>query len=157
MFESRVIVRVTADNPLTCPEFLDRAVEMHLNTESDLTHYLGIPLGTGVEVISLQALSLAYHSATSDYDKEHVTPYIYKNRCFFKVLEPVSSGMYYSPKTRVTVDTQSDLQFVRALCEHYSDQRFISMEDIVRYDRSRQEFPQIPVETSGPFYTQIAV
>ena len=47
-FGSKIAVRATGDNPLVCPEFLDKAIELHMEHEADLTHYLGIPLGTGV-------------------------------------------------------------------------------------------------------------
>lgn len=133
--DSRVVVRATGDNPLTCPEFLDRAVELHLDTGADLTHYLGIPLGTGVEVISTEALAIAYRSASLKYDKEHVTPYIYKNRHFFRVLEPVSHGLYYSPDTRVTVDTIEDLENVRNIFDTYRHKSFVAMEDIINFDK----------------------
>jgi spore coat polysaccharide biosynthesis protein SpsF len=134
--DTRVVVRVTADNPLTCPEFLDSAVEYHLEAEADLTHFLGIPLGTGVEVISTQALALAYKCANLTYDTEHVTPFIYKNRQFFKVLEPTTHGLYYAPDIRVTVDTSEDLHKVRGIFHQYRDKSFISMEDIINFERS---------------------
>jgi len=51
-YQSKVVVRATGDNPLVCPQFLDYAIEFHFHTGADLTQYLGIPLGTGVEVIN---------------------------------------------------------------------------------------------------------
>lgn len=134
-FNSRIIVRATGDNPLTDPQFLDRAVEIHLSSGSDLTHYLGIPLGTGVEVISQPALLQAYQDSELRYDREHVTPYIYKHRRIFKVLEPVATGKYYNPNLRVTVDTAVDLDVVRELFKHYHSNMFISMEDLIDFFR----------------------
>ncbi len=104
-FQSKIVVRATGDNPLVCPEFLDRAVEIHLDADADLTHYLGIPLGTGVEVIKKEALRISYKSTREPYNLEHVTPFIYKNRDSFKVVEPLSNGFYYAPEIKVTVDT----------------------------------------------------
>ena len=35
------------------------------------------PSGTEVEIFSFAALETAWKNATSEYEKEHVTPYIY--------------------------------------------------------------------------------
>ncbi|MGA2141534.1 MAG: spore coat protein [Brevinematales bacterium] len=139
LFGSKIIVRATGDNPLVCPEFLDKTLEYHEEAGADLTHFLGIPLGTGVEVISRDALSIAYKNARSPYDLEHVTPFIYKNRDSFKVLEPLSSGFYYSPDIRVTVDTPADLAHVRQIFDNFKNKAFISMEDIISYHKDRNK------------------
>lgn len=130
---TKTVVRATGDNPLVCPEFTDYAIEFHFHTQSDLTHYLGIPLGTGVEVINMKALTTTYKNARYPYDLEHVTPFIYKNRDSFKVCEPLSSGFYYAPEIKVTVDTQEDYERVKSIFEYYKDKSFISMEDIISY------------------------
>jgi len=135
-FGSKVIVRATGDNPLVCPEFLDKTLEYHEEAGADLTHFLGIPIGTGVEVIGSDALNSVYKNAKSPYDLEHVTPFIYKNRDSYKVLEPLSSGFYYSPDIRVTVDTPADLVHVRQIFDNFRNKAFISMEDIISYHKS---------------------
>jgi len=131
--QSEIIVRATGDNPLVCPEFLDKAIDIHLGNEADLTHFIGIPLGTGVEVINRNALESAYRCTRTPYDLEHVTPFIYKNRDSFKVLEPVSTGLFYAPDLRVTVDTMEDIRRVRGVFDYYAGKEFIRMEDIVDY------------------------
>jgi spore coat polysaccharide biosynthesis protein SpsF len=132
-YQSKVVVRATGDNPLVCPQFLDYAIEFHFHTGADLTHYLGIPLGTGVEVINSKVLQIAYKSTKNPYDLEHVTPFIYKNRDSFKVCEPLASGFYYAPEIKVTVDTPEDYEKVSKIFEYYKDKDFISMEDIINY------------------------
>jgi spore coat polysaccharide biosynthesis protein SpsF len=142
-FGSRLIIRATGDNPLVCPEFLDRTLEFHEEAGADLTHFLGIPLGTGVEIIGKDALTSAYKNAKSAYDLEHVTPFIYKNRDSFKVLEPLSSGLYYSPDIRVTVDTPADFLHVKQIFDNFRNKSFISMEDIISYHKSRIKVPVV--------------
>jgi spore coat polysaccharide biosynthesis protein SpsF len=138
-FGSKIVIRATGDNPLVCPKFLDKALELHVEEQADLTHFLGIPLGTGVEIIGKEALSLCYKYAKSPYDQEHVTQFIYKNRDSFKVLEPLSSGLFYAPEIRVTVDTPDDMARVRGIFAHYHKKSFISMEDIVRFYQCEEE------------------
>ncbi len=45
------------------------------------------PHGLGVEVFSFDVLEKAYKSAQKDYEKEHVTPYIYRNPPLFKIIQ----------------------------------------------------------------------
>ncbi len=137
--QSRVVVRATGDNPLVCPDFLDRAVELHLDADADLTHYLGIPLGMGVEVISMEALRMAHDMAHIRYDKEHVTPYIYKHPAAFKIMEPTATGLYYAPDHLVTVDTPADLAKVQSVFEAYQHKKFISMEDVIHFFKDRKK------------------
>lgn len=137
-YGSKIIVRATGDNPLVCPEFMDRALELHVEAEADLTHYLGIPLGTGVEIINRDALNLSYKNTKNPYDQEHVTPFIYKNRDSFKVLEPLSGGVYYAPEIRVTVDTPEDMNRVRQIFDHYKHKEMVTMDDIVRFYRKEE-------------------
>lgn len=137
-YGSKIIIRATGDNPLVCPDFMDRALELHLEAGADLTHYLGIPLGTGVEIINRDALNLSYKNTRNPYDQEHVTPFIYKNRDSFKVLEPLPCGLYYAPEIRVTVDTPDDMARVRQIFEHYSHKEMISMEDIIRFYKKEE-------------------
>ncbi len=132
-YDTKTVVRATGDNPLVCPEFLDQAVELHARTGADLTHFIGIPLGTGVEVIGREALNASYKSTRHPYDREHVTPFIYKNRDSFKVFEPLSSGVHYSPDIRVTVDTRADLESVRAVFDAFPGRDYISMADMIDF------------------------
>lgn len=124
------VVRITADNPLTCPRALDIALRIHKEKKADLTHFLGIPLGTGVEIINPVALLKASNLAYENYDREHVTPYIYKNRDTFKVLEPKFYLKSYQ-NYRVTLDTKEDLEFIDRLISKLNYRIPIFVEDVI--------------------------
>jgi spore coat polysaccharide biosynthesis protein SpsF len=81
-------------------------VHHHRERGAALSHYLGIPLGSGVEVISADALAAAAAAADTPYEREHVTPWIYANRARFIVEEP---DLALDPGIRLTVDTAEDL------------------------------------------------
>src|SRR5579864_398680 len=54
-----VVVRATADNPLTDPEGIDALVDAYLSASPDLVHNKhrrGYPYGTGAELVSADAL-----------------------------------------------------------------------------------------------------
>lgn len=108
-FPALHLVRATADNPLVCAELLDRIVALHLDQDADLSHFLGIPLGCGVEVIRRSALLTAAEEAGLPAEREHVTPFLYAKRARFRILEP---DLQSHPEIRLTVDTEEDLQRV---------------------------------------------
>lgn len=98
-------VRATGDNPFVSAEMLDLAVAYHLEHDADLTHWLGIPLGCGVEVVRSSVLMRAAAEAELPHEREHVTPWIYSNREQFRVCEP---ELPFHPELRLTVDTADD-------------------------------------------------
>lgn len=106
------IMRVTGDNPLIGVFLADKLAESF--SGEGIAHYLGNPLGTGVEIFSRDSLAIAFEQAQSPYQREHCTPYFYENPRLFKVSEPLCP--VDSPNIRVTVDTPEDLKFVQKLC-----------------------------------------
>src|SRR5271157_2438354 len=76
-----IIVRLTSDCPCIDPEIVDRVITDHLERGSDYTSNLLIrtfPHGMDTEVINFNVIERAHREATKDYEREHVTPYIYK-------------------------------------------------------------------------------
>jgi spore coat polysaccharide biosynthesis protein SpsF (cytidylyltransferase family) len=71
-------------------------------------------VGTAVEAVSLGALERACALLSDPYDREHVTSFI-KRDSRFRALRVVAPGEVRRPGLRLTVDTQEDLDFVRAV------------------------------------------
>lgn len=134
-----VVVRITADNPLTCPKYIDYAIKKHLESKADLTHFLGIPLGTGVEVINPNTLFKISELTYDPYDREHVTPFIYKNRDIFKVVEPMFEVGNFQ-NFRVTIDTENDLFFVDGLLRLLDYKLPVYVEDIINVSSKVAEY-----------------
>jgi spore coat polysaccharide biosynthesis protein SpsF len=110
----RAIVRLTSDNPLIDIALLDEAISYHLNNNNDYTKTEDLPLGMNYEIISPQALLSLQDFQLSDYDKEHVTPYIKKGQNFKKdIFKPVVSQELRN--IRVTVDYPSDYLLLSAI------------------------------------------
>src|SRR5205807_2270901 len=98
------IVRITGDNPLIDPEIIDGAVKSHLDSGADYSStYLvkQLPLGLGTEVFYFDALKKAFHGAQSAEEKEHVTPYFYKNPHLFKIHPIRFDESFTFPKAHV--------------------------------------------------------
>ena len=116
-FHADVIVRLTADDPLKDPAIIDRAVGIFMDKR--LFDYVSntktptFPEGLDVEVFSKSALLTAHDDAVKPSEREHVTPYIWKNDSIFSCHNFRSTPDYSA--IRLTVDTQEDLDFIRKL------------------------------------------
>lgn len=114
-FQADHVVRVTADSPLIDPAELDRLITYYHShivdfdyVDNGSTHTY--PLGMQAEVFSISALSTAHNEASTAYDREHVTSFIYRNPRRFKVGN-VAFGQdksYY----RLAVDTVEDFELI---------------------------------------------
>ncbi len=112
-FGAGTVVRITADCPMIDPLLVERAVREFLRTPG--LDYLGLdgsyPDGLDTEVFSFSALERAFKEAALPSEREHVTPYIWKNRDRFRV-RSLSHHEDLS-HMRWTVDDGRDLEFVR--------------------------------------------
>lgn len=108
-----IIVRVTADNPLTSPLLIDFAVKHIITKKCDYISFNNIPYGAGTEAFTMQALLYANEKSQDLHEREHVTLFIKNNPKFFKI-EFVDCPMKDTrrPDIRVTVDTLDDYKIM---------------------------------------------
>jgi len=133
--DAEVIGRVTADCPLIDPRLVDRMIEFYEDGGGDYD-YVGMgrpnryPNGLDAEVFSFEALKRAWKEAALRSEREHVTPYIWKNDGLFKI-GAVESEQDLSSH-RWTVDEERDLMLVREIHKHlYEEGKLIVTEDIL--------------------------
>ena len=89
------------------------------------------PEGLDVEVFSFSALETAYENALSDFEKEHVTQYFYKNTNDFKIVS-IKNDTNLS-NLRWTIDTQEDLKMTRKIYNKFNNNKSIYlMKDILK-------------------------
>lgn len=133
LVKSDLICRVTADNPLVEPGFIDMAVARMKYSHEDYVAIDGCPLGTGIEVFTRQALHDAAAHAKYDYEHEHVTPYIRRHSklCKIGMIEVPLSLMY--PDLRLTVDTPDDFALMQVIYDRlYRDGSIINIHEVIR-------------------------
>ena len=109
------LVRLTADCPLADPVLIDAVVARHLESGADYTSNTAgatFPKGLDVEVCSIPALETAWREAADPYEREHVTPFLYRHPERFH-LESVTRDP--PQRYRWTVDTAEDFAFVEAV------------------------------------------
>lgn len=116
-----LIVRLTSDCPLIDHNLIDEMIDFMLKNPCDyLSNTLNptYPDGQDIEIFTIRALQEAWLNAKVDSEREHVTPYIWKNSNFFSnnLFKSFSyeNGDNYS-HIRMTVDEFEDFQLVEKL------------------------------------------
>ena len=108
-----VIVRLTADCPLADPEVIDDCVRLRAERDVDYASN-GLrrtyPRGLDVEAFTLAALLAAHREASDPYEREHVTPFLYRHPERFSRADLVQA--HDDSRLRWTVDTPEDFAFV---------------------------------------------
>src|SRR3989339_1950496 len=72
VFPADVVVRVTADNPFTCPEVLECAVNEMIKRKVDYLKCENLPVGIGVDVFSARLLKQLGVQAKDPQEREHI-------------------------------------------------------------------------------------
>lgn len=131
-FNIDIIVRITADDPFKDYRLIDEAVELLIENNLDFVcnnSPVSYPEGLDVEVMTFGALEKSYLNAISDFDKEHVTQYIHKNKNNFNVFNIENDEDLSSH--RWTLDTSEDYEFAKRIyTELYKDGEIFLREEI---------------------------
>ena len=139
------IVRITADCPLIDPVVLDEVVNTYLDSRCDYasnTVERTYPDGLDTEAFSFETLEKAWLEARLMSEREHVTPYIWRNEELFK-LRQVTQETDLSD-LRWTVDELEDLEFVRKVYEHlYQPDQVFSTENVLKLLEKHPELLEI--------------
>lgn len=133
------IVRITGDCPLVDPKIVDQIIETFLEKKVDYasnTIKPTYPDGIDVSMASFQALERAYNEATSDFDREHIMPYI-RNPEKFK-LANVEYEEDYS-KERWTVDEPEDFEVIQNVFNHFHPRIDFSWLEVLQLLNDRPE------------------
>jgi spore coat polysaccharide biosynthesis protein SpsF len=129
--EAETILRVTADCPLVDPEVLGRLLSMRSQTPAlsygaiatgamsarpDLCRY---PDGLDGEVFTAATLELAWSESRDRYEREHVTPFIWRRPKRFQLA--LLQAAEDLGRERWSVDHPADLAFVGAIYERLGE------------------------------------
>ena len=144
------IVRIPSDKPLIDPTIVDYVIEKFQSNSYDYISNFSVdvndkfipsyPSGTEVEIFSFAALETAWKNATSEHDKEHVTPYIYSNPEKFKILTLKSEKNL--SQFRWALDYENDLKLIRIIISKIQ-KRPILMNDILELFEQEPDLTKI--------------
>lgn len=143
-FSADAIVRITSDCPLIDPEIIQKVVQAYLKGCADYasnTLARTYPRGLDVEVFSFWALEKAWRDASKDYEHVHVTPFIYQHPEKFRLLSVTADEnlSFY----RWTVDTEDDLNLVRAIYEELHMDDEFTWNDVLTMLKRKPELADI--------------
>jgi spore coat polysaccharide biosynthesis protein SpsF len=123
------IVRLTSDCPLIDPMLIDAVVSCAIESGVDYcsnTLDPTFPDGQDVEVLRYSALKTAWENARLSSEREHVTPYIWKNSTEKGGVLFTSLNYHQEPSfgdLRMTVDEDVDFRVIRYLIETYGEDK----------------------------------
>ena len=115
-FSLDTIVRITSDEPFIDPTIVDQIINNFQKIGCDYASNNLIrtfPAGLDVEVFSKQVLERTWREAKLSSEREHVTPFMKKNKDIFKQFNLKSSQ--HIPISRLTLDRKEDLKILKAV------------------------------------------
>lgn len=139
-YEADVIIRLTGDNPLICPEIGQTVLDVFKRSQEEFvsndTMRSGFPDGTDVQIFTRSLLVKAHKSSTTAYEREHVCP------AMWRLAKPVmvASDRNLS-SVRLTVDVREDLELVQMITQHLEHGRYDLGSTIQAYDGIRRTHP----------------
>ena len=114
--DAGIIVRITSDSPMIDPRVVSAVVAMQRATGAAYAATAletGYPAGCDAEAFTRAALTTAHAEARDQYEREHVTPFLWRRPERFP-------AVYLDRKPdlrtlRMTLDTPEDYEFVSAV------------------------------------------
>ena len=132
-----IVVRITGDCPLVDSELVDECIKSYKNSNVDYFSNIDpvtYPDGLDIEVISFKSIERANNETDSEFDREHVTPYIRNSNTFSK------ASMHHTEdlsNQRWTVDEPEDLIVVTNVFEHFSPGIFFDWKQVLELKKSQ--------------------
>lgn len=129
------IVRITSDCPLIDAKLIDKFIECYKINKYELISNAGAipqnrtyPRGLDIELFSFKVLEDAFFNAKEEYQREHVTPYIYEvSKSIFYYKNDIDYSDY-----RLTLDTRDDFKLISEIYKIlYKGKHNFYMEDII--------------------------
>lgn len=135
----KTIIRITADCPLIDSKIIDDILKIHNKKKNDYTSNvleLTYPDGLDVEIIELQTLMKSNELDKSNYNKEHVTPFVRRSDIFKK-----SNLRCYKnfSNRRWTLDTINDYIFIKKIYKYFYPKIFFSWKEVIKAEKKNKD------------------
>ena len=130
-YSPKIIVRITGDCPIIDPVMIDKVISLYQKEHSDYasnTNPPTYPDGLDVEVFSFDSLKEANKKAKTDYEREHVTPFIRKNKNLKNINLSHDEDL---SNERWTVDDPEDFLVIESILNHFMPQLDFSWKDVL--------------------------
>ena len=140
-FKGENIVRVTSDCPLIDPQIVDSVIDNFFLKKVNYASNINPPTfpdGLDVEIFKFETLKATHNNVKSNYDKEHVTPYIKRNKIFTKFNLQNSDDL---SSIRLTLDEHVDFITIKKIIKVFSNKPNFNLKDILNlYKKNKDIF-----------------
>lgn len=142
LYQLAIVIRVTSDCPVIDHEVIDSMVTAFLNVKGcdymSNTLKRTFPRGLDAEIFTFNALASAYKGATKQYEKEHVTPYIYQHKDKYALAD--FTDKQDNSEFRITLDTAEDYELIKAIYERiYPKNPDFSLKDVIELLKTEKD------------------
>lgn len=143
-YKLKTIIRTNADCPFLDKGIIKKMIKIFKKRKYDYFSNIlepSFPSGIHVEIFNQKTLKKVHKEATSVSDREHVTPYIYKNKKKFFV------GSFKNNKNlsfhRWTIDYLEDLRFIKKVYKEFNYRNNFKMNDVLKLLKKKPEIMKI--------------
>ena len=139
-YNHNIVVRVTGDDILIDPSYMNKAIEYLLDNNLDYVDHKMLPSGTETEVFDREILNLIYKCANDLSGTEYLTNYINDNKLLFKIgTAPVLKK--HQSNSRLTIDTRKDFNYVKKFLinmNKFGKKYSYDINDIIRFYKNKK-------------------
>jgi len=137
LVDADVVVRITGDCPIVDPALIDRCIQGFNKSQVDYfsnTDPSTFPDGLDIEVMSFSSIERANNETSSEFDREHVTPYIRNSDSFSKASKQHAEDL---SNQRWSVDEPEDLVVVTNIFEYFSPNILFGWKQVLKLRKSQ--------------------
>lgn len=145
-----IVIRVTSDCPCLDYGILEDMINLYLDGICNIDYMSNTivrtyPRGYDIEIFSFNALERAFKNADKDYEREHVTPYLYNLSNNFKIFS--YEGLKNYSNYRVTLDTKEDFEVIKFIYDNlFEKKRYFLLDDVIEFLEKNPEIVEINKE-----------
>jgi len=139
--KTNTVVRITGDDILIDPKYLDLALDYHFKKNFDYTNNKKLPGGAEVEIFDLDFLKKIYYLSEDSKGTEYLTFYVNKYKDQFK-LGSLEINKELDKKINFTIDTEKDFKKVKIFLELMKSKNKLfsyNLEDMVNFYKSNKK------------------
>jgi glutamate-1-semialdehyde 2,1-aminomutase len=143
LLKADIVVRITGDCPLVDSHLLDTMISRFVKNDLDFLSNNDPPTfpdGFDIEIFKFKYLKKANLLAKTQYDKEHVTPFIKRIKNIKKSNLKNFLGNYSN--IRLTVDEKMDIEFIKRLIKKFNGREINFKTVIDLYKKNKSFFKQ---------------
>ena len=141
--KSEIVVRITGDDILIDPNYLDLTIQHHLINNLQYTDAKKLPSGIDAEIFNTRLLKLIYKISKDTSGTEYLTYYINDHRKQFST-GALKVSSKYKNKIRLTLDNKNDFIVIKTFLEQMSKAKKLfnyNFQDLISfYNKNRKLF-----------------